>query len=133
MTTEHPETGPRPTSTERLDDDLRVTVARWMRLRWILTIVVAVILFTAAIVGGILLRQQQGELTASCGLYHDLGQLDLKPTPPLKKVGQISVVIVIDARRAFIGQCDGNLAPASPSLLFWARYYHLEVPAHDGR
>ena len=124
---------PRPTSTAALDNDLRVTVARWMRLRWILTMAVGVLLVVAAIVGGYLINRQQNELTASCGLYHDLGQLEVKPTPPLHKVGEITVVIVLDARRAFIGQCSGTLNPATPSLVYWAGQYGLAVPAPLGR
>jgi hypothetical protein len=124
---------PRPTSTAALDNDLRLTVARWMRLRWILTLLVAVLLVAAAIVGGFLINRQQNELTASCGLYHDLGQLEVKPTPPLHKVGQVTVVIVLDARRAFVGQCDGTIDPATPSLIYWARQYRLAVPAPLGR
>jgi hypothetical protein len=133
MTDHQPAAGARPMSTARLDDELRVTVARWMRLRWILTMLVAAILVAAAIIGGILLHQQQDELTASCGLYHDIGQLEVKPTPPLHKVGQVTVVIVIDARKAFIGQCAGTLNPATPSLVYWARQYRLAVPAPLGR
>jgi hypothetical protein len=131
--TERQPASARPTSTAALDTDLRVAVARWMRLRWLLTMLVGVLLITAAIIGGYLINQQHNELTASCGLYHDIGQLEVKPTPPLHKVGQISVVIVIDARRAFIGQCTGPIDPATPSLTYWARFYQLAVPAPTGR
>lgn len=131
--TDHPAGIPRPASTAALDTDLRVQVARWMRLRWVLTMLVGLLLVAAAIIGGYLINRQQNELTASCGLYHDLGQLQVKPTPPLRKVGQVTVVIVIDARRAFTGQCSGPIDPASPSLNYWARYYHLAVPAPQGR
>lgn len=129
-----------PTPTSRLDADLRTTVARYHRLRWWLVSAVAVILVLTAIVGGIVIDRQssivshqQSQLTASCGLYHDLGQLELHPTPPLHKVGSISVVIITDARRAFIGQCSGQLDPPTKSLVFWAGYYHLPIPAPSGR
>jgi hypothetical protein len=122
-----------PTPTNQLDRELRAAVARWMRLRWILTWLVAFLLVAATVVGGYLISQQQGELTASCSLYHDLGQLSVEPTPPLKHVGEVTVVIVLDARRAFTGQCTGHLNPATGSLTHWAHYYHLQIVAPNGR
>ena len=131
--TEHPTSTPAPPSTRDLDADLRKQVTKWMRLRWWLTAAVGALLVVGLVIGGFLINQQQNELSASCGLYHDIGQLDVKPTPPLKKVGQISVVIVLDARRAFIGQCHGPIKPVTGSVAYWAGYYHLQVPAPYGR
>lgn len=122
MTNQHP----RPTSD--IDYELEHTIKRFQRLRWWSVLALGIVVLIALVAGGVVLYHQNHQLTASCSLYHDLSKLSVTPPPPSKQPSRVTVTIVVDARRAYIGECPGDPPPPDPSLVFWAHYYGLTVP-----
>lgn len=122
---------PRPVG--EIDTELAATLVRFHKLRWWAVVALAVVMAIAITVGAVTLTHQQRQLVASCSLYSDLGTLSVKPTPPIKKPSQAIVTIVVDARRAYLGECGPYIPPASASLLYWARFYHLQIPEDKGQ
>jgi hypothetical protein len=122
MTDQHP----RPVT--EIDTELAHTITRFNRLRSWAIFALAVVVIISIGVGWFVLGQQGTRLVASCSLYHDLGGLAVKPIPPVTRPSEAIVTIVVDARKAYVGECPGPIPPPDPSLVFWAHYYGLTVP-----
>lgn len=72
----------------------------------------------------------QKQIHASCAFAKDIGTAPIKPVKPAKTVPRLAVVIVTDARISYDGRdCPGKLPPPSDSLVYWARHYHITLPA----
>lgn len=67
------------------------------------------------------------EVTANCAVDHDLAPLPVT-AGPTGKASLLGVEIVADFRGAWHkAGCPGTLARPAPSLIRWARYYHLPI------
>ena len=121
-------TEPEPRPTREIDYELRHTIQRFHRLRWWSVAALSVVVVVALIVGGVIFQHQQRQLTASCALWRDLASLSVKPLPPVRTPSKVTITIVVDSRRAYIGECPGPVPPPDPSLVFWAHQYHIPIP-----
>lgn len=119
-------TEPRP--VKDIDSELSRAIRGVHRLRWAGTLALAVVVVVALAAGGLVLVRQQSQLKASCSLYRDLSVLPVKPIPPVKRPSKLGITIVVDSRIAYIGECSHDIPAPDPSLVFWARFYHLTVP-----
>lgn len=114
------------------------------RIRWVGVAVVGIVLVTTiALLVSLLVTSErrlnsiemsvqlaQSRLISSCRFYADLAPLPITVNPATHTASELAVRLVIDARRAFIGQgCPGELLAPSISLIRWANYYHLQVPS----
>lgn len=68
-----------------------------------------------------------------CSFFGDIGTAPVvQETNGQKHTSKLGVTIVVDARTAWYGlNCPGHLAPASVSLTYWARHYHVRLPMED--
>lgn len=129
MTADLPEPAARPVPTEQLDASLKQTLKRFHRLRWIVVTTTAIILVAALATFGLLLARQQSELQAACGFYRDLAGISVRPSPPVKRPSRLIVTLITHSRIAYIGlACSPQIPRASPSLVYWAGQYHINVP-----
>jgi hypothetical protein len=127
--------GQRPREVADIDERLAGQLHNFHQLRWagIWTLVVIVLLGLAAL--GFVVFHQSQQLVGSCQFYQDLSGAPIAVNGVTHKATQLSVKIVADSRAAFVQEgCKGGLAPASESLIRWARYYHVVVisPAGSG-
>jgi hypothetical protein len=71
------------------------------------------------------LRLQQ-EVKSECQFNGDLAGLPVSENPATHEASILGVKIVSDSRVAWrIAGCPGKLAPAAPSFIKWAKFYHL--------
>ena len=68
-------------------------------------------------------------IRASCGFWAGLAGLPATPASPRPgaRPTRTAVVIIAGSRDAYQGQGCGKLAPPDPSLVRWARFYHIPV------
>lgn len=127
--TDLPEPYTRPQATADLDDDLRSTVKKFHRLRWILVSVTGTLVIISLVVLAILLARQEHAIQATCGLYRDIGTVDITPVPPVKRPSRLTVTLVSHARTAYEGlNCSPPLSAPSQLLMHWARIYKINLP-----
>jgi hypothetical protein len=139
--------GPQPVAG--LDVQLSQALSLFHRLRWI-SLVAVLTIVVALLAGGIVTvaRQQQqigvqqqelnvlrrqlaiaeAENHASCGIWTTLAGAPVAATPPARVPSLLGVVLILEARAAFLGQHCGTLPAAAPTLSRWAAYYHLNIP-----
>lgn len=130
------------TPAQALDRELKVALARFQRMRWMLVGVIGVIVVVAIAVGAVLLVRQSGQLNrdqaqlqtdnarllASCDFYRPLTSLPVTVNPATGKPAEISVAVIAAAREAYAGQgCAGRMPAADSSLVRWAAYYHIPL------
>jgi len=66
------------------------------------------------------------QVQSNCQFDSDIGGAPITVVSPARRPSLLGVKIVSDSRVAFhIAACPGSLAPAAPSFIRWARYYHL--------
>lgn len=67
------------------------------------------------------------QLQADCGWYRDVSQLPVA-TPAMGNPSIVVPKLISDSRAAWHGHgCPGQVPPANPSYVKWARFYHLPV------
>jgi hypothetical protein len=71
-------------------------------------------------------RKLRTAVRSSCNFAADLAGAPVAVSPATGKASELGVKIVSDSRVQWRGLgCPGRLAPAQPSFVKWARYYHL--------
>jgi hypothetical protein len=127
---------------QSLDQELKVALRRFHRLRWMLTGMIALIIAVAVAAGAVILYSQHSQLTrdqaqltrdntrllSSCDFYRPLTVAPVTVNPATRRPAPLSVAIIAASREAYAGQgCPGPVPPPDPSLLRWAAYYHVHV------
>lgn len=77
------------------------------------------------------IEAQQKAITSSCDFIRPLTTLPVTVNPQTNTASKLSVQIVAGAREQYAAQCtppEPALAPADPSLVRWAKFYHITVP-----
>jgi len=118
---------PRP--LKDLDADLAAALRGMNRVRWAAVTTVVIALIGVVTWMAVVLTAREAELTASCAQWKILAATPLTPVPPLTRPGQLGIQIVIASHASYTAGC-GPLAPLAPSVLRWASYYHMPVPAN---
>jgi hypothetical protein len=131
---------PAPTST--IDRQVQEAIRGYQRYRWYVLIAVVATLVLAVVFLSIVafgqsntinrqqraIQTQQNEIQASCDFYGDLGELPLIPVPPAKVESKFAVNIVLNSRHAYFRErCPLPGPPLAPSVIYWAKYYHLST------
>lgn len=130
-----------PPHTAELDQDLAQTLGRSRRVMTVAVGMLAVIVLAGFILTGAIIGSQRAqigtqgkELDAACLFFRDLSGVPVKPAPPLTRPSKLTVLLVTHSREAYIGLgCRPDPPLADPSLVFWARYYHIRVPLSNPR
>jgi hypothetical protein len=75
---------------------------------------------------------EQKAIEAGCSFWEPLVSLPVTIVPPSNRPTKLSVRILVGARVGYSGQCQPPhwppLPPADPSLVKWARFYHITLP-----
>jgi len=122
--TEEPRPKPTAEVAASVDADLRQSQQRLRRL--VTALIVAASLISGAVVYQFVDRTADVRRTvaSSCAFYHDIAIVPVVATSSIE-----GVKIVLDARRAYEGLCDGpTLPPPGPLLKKLANQYGLPVP-----
>jgi hypothetical protein len=124
-----PET-PEPTPVGELDEQLRHSLDAYHRLRWYGVSALGIVVTIALVIGGVLLARQQSEITSDCAAIRQIATLVPAITPPSKVPSQLVVAYIVNNRNSYAAKgCGMPLPPPSGTLLHWAHYYGLQVPA----
>lgn len=75
---------------------------------------------------------QQKAIEAGCSFWAPLVSLPVTIVPPANKPSKVGVQILAGSRIGYAGQCHppnwAPMPPADPSLVKWARIYHIPLP-----
>lgn len=80
-----------------------------------------------------LIAALQKSIASDCDFWYPLTSLPVTVNITTGKPTELSVQIITGARESYAGQCTDDgvhrppLPPPDPSLIRWARYYHLPV------
>lgn len=116
-----------PRHTDEVDEKLKKNLRLAQRTRWVLVIAVFTLLAGAVVAQTILLLGQQQELNASCQVWRTLAPLPVSVNPQTGQPTRLSVSIIASARQAYAGQHCGNLPSADPTVVKWARVFHIPL------
>lgn len=95
-----------------------------------------IVLFLISMLFSVITRNEAEQaasngIAAACDFWQPLTSLPVTINPPAHQPTRVGVQILAGAREGYAGQCHpprwAPMPPAHPSLIRWARYYHIPV------
>jgi hypothetical protein len=123
-----PEAPPPPRKVDDVDALLTRNLRSAHRIRWIMVAAVFTLMAGAIAAMALVIAQQQDELHSSCYVWRILSPQPVTIMKGATRPTPLGVSLIAGARDAFAGQRCGNLPPADPSLVKWAKFYGIPLP-----